>query len=204
MPEKKSKQQQNEEFAPDSPRAFDRGLRALRHRRIAWRRFDGLDVRRIAADRRVTLADLASLIGVSRRSVYRWIADPSSMTLPMCVALAWFDVMGENVFHVMTEEARRMDAARGIEPEEPVEPPKPAGKGTKAGKDDGVPKVFSAEDVVRLRDRLDVSRKEFAAALDVSESTVAKWEQGDGVAKGPALILMRLLWKKVLKTYDLS
>ena len=49
---------------------------------------------------------------------------------------------------------------------------------------------FSAKDVARLRDKYGVSQAVFAALLNVSASTVQKWEQGQ---KEPGAAAAKLL-----------
>lgn len=178
---------------PRELRSFHEGVDAFLNGRIGWRQLDAQDIRRIAADRGIPLSTLGEMIGVSRRTLYRWLDDPSSITPQMSVVLTFMDVCGDDVFHVMAEEARRMDAARGIERKAPA---KPAGKGRPKKKNDAVPETFGPDEIRELRQRLGLSRAALGERLDVSEATVAKWEQGLQVSKGPALIALRLLWKK--------
>ncbi|MDO5532994.1 DNA-binding transcriptional regulator, partial [Sutterella sp.] len=189
----------SEAFDPSDLRSFEEGVEAFQDGQIGWRRLDAQDIRRIAANLGIPLSTLGELIGMTRRSVYRWLDDPSSISIQVSVALAFIDVCGEEAFRVMVEEARRMDEARGLIREAPAEPAKAEEKERKTS---GVPEVFGAKEVVELRRRLRVSRASLAIRLDVSESTVAKWEQGQGVAKGPALIALRLLWKNGRKALD--
>lgn len=58
------------------------------------------------------------------------------------------------------------------------------------------PCVFYKEKVIALRKRLQISKKELADLLNVSQSTVEKWESGAVVPKGTAHLMLKLLWLK--------
>lgn len=58
---------------------------------------------------------------------------------------------------------------------------------------------YGAEDVRRLRRRLKLSQPVFAAALNVSTSTVRQWEIGEKKPSGPSLKLLNLLDRKGLE-----
>lgn len=58
---------------------------------------------------------------------------------------------------------------------------------------------FSAEDIKRLREKLQFSQPVFAHHLHTSASTVRKWEQGDTRPAGPALKLLNVIADKGLQ-----
>ncbi|MFT3907242.1 MAG: DNA-binding transcriptional regulator [Steroidobacteraceae bacterium] len=58
---------------------------------------------------------------------------------------------------------------------------------------------FSADDIKRLRERLNFSQPVFAHHLHTTASTVRKWEQGDTRPAGPALKLLNLIADKGLR-----
>lgn len=58
---------------------------------------------------------------------------------------------------------------------------------------------FSAADIKRLREALNVSQPVFALHLHTSVSTVRKWEHGDTHPTGPALKLLNLIADKGLQ-----
>lgn len=60
-------------------------------------------------------------------------------------------------------------------------------------------RAFSADDIRRLRDKLNFSQPIFALHLHTSASTVRKWEQGDTRPAGPALKLLNILADKGLQ-----
>lgn len=59
--------------------------------------------------------------------------------------------------------------------------------------------TYSSKEIVRLRERFKVSQGVFAAILNVSTSTVQKWEQGQ---KEPSTAACRLL--QVVKEHGLG
>lgn len=61
------------------------------------------------------------------------------------------------------------------------------------------PKVYSAQEIKRLRLKERASQAVFAAYLNTSVSTVQKWEIGDKSPSGPALKLLDLVERKGLK-----
>jgi len=61
-------------------------------------------------------------------------------------------------------------------------------------------RVFSAEDVQRIRASAHVSQSVFAAFLGVGKTTVAQWEQGVKKPSGPAAKLLDLVDRKGIAT----
>lgn len=55
------------------------------------------------------------------------------------------------------------------------------------------PPVFSPTDILHLRERFGVSQAVFAALMNVSLSTVQKWEQGQKEPSAPANKLLQLI-----------
>jgi putative transcriptional regulator len=55
---------------------------------------------------------------------------------------------------------------------------------------------YSAEHIKALRMRLQLTRNIFAACLNISESTLQKWEYGEKRPKGAALRLISLIDRK--------
>jgi len=60
-------------------------------------------------------------------------------------------------------------------------------------------KIFSAEQIKRLRLKSKASQGVFAAYLNISKSTVQKWEQGVKKPNGPSLKLLNLIENKGLE-----
>jgi putative transcriptional regulator len=54
------------------------------------------------------------------------------------------------------------------------------------------PPTYDAARIRAVRHRLDVSQRDFAAALNVSPGTVRAWEQGHRLPAGPSLRLLQL------------
>lgn len=55
---------------------------------------------------------------------------------------------------------------------------------------------YSAEHIKALRLRLQLTRNIFAACLNISESTLQKWEYGEKRPKGAALRLISIIDRK--------
>ncbi|WP_062270417.1 helix-turn-helix domain-containing protein [Endozoicomonas arenosclerae] len=60
-------------------------------------------------------------------------------------------------------------------------------------------KQYSAEQIRRIRTRVKASQAVFAAYLNISKSTVQKWEQGAKKPNGPSLKLLNLVEQKGLE-----
>jgi putative transcriptional regulator len=60
-------------------------------------------------------------------------------------------------------------------------------------------KPLSPRQIIRLRYKVGTSQAVFAAYLNVSASTVQKWETGQKVPSGPALKLLNLVAKRGLE-----
>lgn len=58
---------------------------------------------------------------------------------------------------------------------------------------------FSATDVKRLREKLNISQPAFALHLHTTASTVRRWEQGETHPAGPALKLLNVIADKGLR-----
>ncbi len=59
-------------------------------------------------------------------------------------------------------------------------------------------KPYTAGEIKKIRLRQHVSQPVFAAYLNVTKSTVAKWEQGDKKPRGSSLKLLELVERKGL------
>ena len=60
-------------------------------------------------------------------------------------------------------------------------------------------KVFSARQIKRIREQNKASQAVFAAYLNISKSTVQKWEQGQKSPNGPSLKLLNMVEQKGLE-----
>lgn len=64
--------------------------------------------------------------------------------------------------------------------------------------------TVSKERIIRLRKELSMSREEFAEFLDVSVSTINKWETGKAIPLGPANTLLLLLEQDQIRSFGLE
>ena len=60
-------------------------------------------------------------------------------------------------------------------------------------------KIYSAEQIKRIRSKVKASQAVFAAYLNTSKSTVQKWEQGAKKPNGPSLRLLNIVDQKGLE-----
>ena len=60
-------------------------------------------------------------------------------------------------------------------------------------------KHYSATDIRHIRERNKASQSVFAAYLNISPSTIQKWEQGQKRPNGPSLKLLNLVDRKGLE-----
>lgn len=56
--------------------------------------------------------------------------------------------------------------------------------------------VLQKQDIKAIREKTGLSQNQFAQKLDISSSTLKKWEQGKRQPTGPAQTLFRLLDKQ--------
>ena len=62
---------------------------------------------------------------------------------------------------------------------------------------------FSPLDVKAIRKKVGMSQTEFASAFGISLGTLRHWERGDRKPRGPALVLLNIVYKEpglVLRT----
>lgn len=59
--------------------------------------------------------------------------------------------------------------------------------------------AYNSEDIRAMREKLKLSQVVLASVLNISVSTIRKWEQGDKQPSGPSLKLLNLLDRKGLE-----
>lgn len=59
--------------------------------------------------------------------------------------------------------------------------------------------AYNNEDIRAMREKLNLSQTVLASVLNISVSTIRKWEQGDKQPSGPSLKLLNLLDRKGLE-----
>lgn len=141
----------------------------------------------------------ARLMGVSKTTVRIWEEKPKydyqpyySYKLPkqttmrsVSIALTALDRMGPDFFCLMHK-----NSPDGVD--EPYSPDMPKEKR------EPTPALFRSEEIRKLRGQLGLTRREFAACLQVTPNTVDKWENDTNTPKGPALLILQILWEKGL------
>ena len=146
----------------------------------------------------LTQEALAVLLRVSPKTVLRWETKGEEIPSTACIALCILDKLGDGVFDLMRDDAGSYTLIESLKEQK---------SDLTAGINDSLynlslrdkqilPEPFDKTAVQELRSRLRMSRREFADLLEVSPSTVDKWESGAVVPKGPSLTVMKILWLK--------
>ena len=156
-------------------------------RKVRWPRYTHSDVERIRRDLRMSQAEFGALLNVTNKTILRWEASDDAIPPMAQIVLCMLDRLGDRVFDLMDAEED------GVLWELGVPDPKPLPKRIVPDRD-SVPDVFSAADVKKLHERLDMTRGEFSDLLGVSRATIDKWESGVYPPKGTALNMLKLIW----------
>lgn len=168
---------------------FEYGFRDFLLGRCGWRHFTGPDL--IALRERLTLTQetFGYLLNVSKQTVLRWEKDGELIPQWADPVLTCVDRLEGGLFEVMRSPCNRPGEVRDL-----------LGSVYYHQRYRGdayeLPEVFEGEEVKTLRARLRMTRKAFAELIDVSLSTVDKWESGAVKPKGPALTVLKLVWKE--------
>ena len=125
------------------------------------------------------------LLNVSKQTVFRWEKDGESIPQWADPVLTRVDRLDGGIFEVMRSPCNGPGEVRDM-----------LGSAYYHQCACELPDVFEGEAVKTLRARLRMTRKAFAALIEVSLSTVDKWESGAVKPKGPALTVLKLVWKE--------
>ena len=168
---------------------FEYGFRDFLLGDCAWKAFSRRDL--IGLRERLSLSQEAfgKLLNVSKQTVLRWEKEGEKVPQWAYPVLTVIDRIEGGVFDVMRGPCNRPGTMADM-------------MGTALsrrdyrGDDRPLPDAFGAEEVKTLRSRLGLTRKAFADLLDVSLSTVDKWESGAVIPKGPALTVLKIVWRE--------
>lgn len=165
---------------------------------IDWPSYTGADVLKLRERLHLTQGALAALLKVSVKSVSRWEVENAPIPGVANIALCMLDKLDSGVFDVMDAKSREFELR-------PVR--KTKGKAApdaiadimvtdNAGQKRPVPDPFDGQAVRSLRQRMQMTRREFARSVGVSLSSVDKWESGEVALQGSALTLLKILWQQ--------
>lgn len=184
---------------------FEMRLRDLIQGDVSLPVYTPADVRRLRQDLELSQSAMAALFGVQDKTILRWERDGENIPGPACLALCLLDRCRDSFFELFDPKKSRLTLAE------------PAGKARKQDKVEDqdnalgtadnpfaaaklenrradMPETFDGAAIYHLRERLDISRRDLADLLDVSESAIIKWETDCIAPKGPTLILLKSLW----------
>lgn len=165
---------------------------------IGWPCYTGKDIVQLRERLHMTQEALALLLHVSVKTIGRWEAGDVQMPPSVNIALLMIDSLDAGIFDLMQARGRQFEL-------------KPLQKGKRTLVQEGLadvvvadvseqkrplPEVFDAQVVRDLRERLHLTRREFAQRLGVSVSSVDKWENAEVTPQGSALTLLKILWQQ--------
>ena len=166
--------------------SFDYALYRYLGEEKAVRRLCGADIRELRQNLSLTQEALGEILDVTKRTILRWENDQDPIPRTANIALNALWTLEDKFFDLMKPEG----AVKAVPTEEPIVPT-PAITDTEP--DDRLNDEFDTAAITDLRERLRMTRTEFADFLSVSTSTLIKWETGAVQPKGPALTLLKIL-----------
>lgn len=186
---------------------FEMRMRDFVHGEMQLPVYTPADVRCLRQELGLSQSTMASLFGVQDKTVLRWERDGENIPGPACVMLCLIDKCRESFFELLKPEEKRLVLkkfkASSKSEAQTIEQMQNSALGTTQNpfapdklenRRKDMPETFDGQAIYHLRERLDISREDLADMLDVSLSTIIKWETGYIVPKGPTLILLKSLW----------
>ena len=165
---------------------------------IDWPKYKPHDVVALRERLNLTQEALALLLKVSIKTVLRWETEGEEVPSTACIALCILDKLGDGVFDLMKEDVPNFILMQTLrdEPSNLTAGITDSLYNLSLREEQKIPAPFDQTAVQELRNRLRMSRREFAELLEISPSTVDKWESGAIKPKGPSLTVMKILWMK--------
>ncbi|MDO4936447.1 MAG: helix-turn-helix domain-containing protein [Sutterellaceae bacterium] len=174
-------------------------LYCLERRMLSWPEISGDGLRTLRKKYGMPQKDLATLLGVAQQTIMRWEAQPETIPAPVRMILHQMDESMEGYL-------KQLELVPG-HPEYPREFRKKFNAELKAREqeagivglelsgDDEQKISRTRKDLIELRHRLSMSRGEFAKFLNVSASSIDKWENGTSRPLGITEIFLKLLFR---------
>lgn len=165
---------------------------------IDWPEYTGFDVVKLRERLHLTQGALAAILKVSVKSVSRWEVENAPIPGVANIALCMLDKLESGVFDVMDVKSRQFEL-RPVRKNKKKAAPEAIADVLLADKGEQkrpVPDPFDGQAVRSLRQRMQMTRREFAGSLGVSLSSVDKWESGEVALQGSALTLLKILWQQ--------
>lgn len=180
------------------------------HRHCYWPDFTGKDVKRLRDNQNLSQAELALILGLDKSTIVRW--EKMDDNLPSLVKVLLAIMTQNGAIHLAKWASKTKEAEKQHTGSNMYYFQQPSSEAFEFDKDvpECIPEVeadiesyinnrlLSTDDVtpleiVKLRLKLKMSRHEFAKFMNVSISTVDKWETNKAKISGTAKVIFRLL-----------
>lgn len=166
---------------------------------IDWPEYTANDIVALRNKLNLTQEALALLLKVSPKTVMRWENEGEEIPRTACLALCAVSKLGNAVFDLMNPNVSQFSLIATSDPVDICMNDLAESSRWSLSAQQTIlqaPDPFDKQAVAVLRARLNLTRREFAKLLDVSQSTSDKWESGAVIPKGPALTVLKILWVK--------
>lgn len=191
---------------------FEMHLRDLIQGEISLPVYKPADLRRLRQELGISQSAMALLFDVQDKTVLRWERDGEHIPATICLLLCLLDRCRDSFFELFDAKRTRLTLTKPVTnapkkaasenqdvtaetPDKSLGTPEnPFAAAKLENRRSDMPETFDGAAIFHLRERLDLSRKDLADLLDVSESCIIKWETDWVAPKGPTLILLKSLW----------
>ncbi len=176
------------------------------HQNYRWPLFTGKDVKELRESCQLTQLELATLLGVDTTTVVRW--EQMENELPALVKVLLTYVQKNGPFALVQwldtkpkEQETIADKLKKARIKAEINKTRAENVEDKAslaywvGSLPPYSEEITSDDIVRVRNRMNLNRKQFAQMLNVSKSVVGKWEAGVIKISGLPDTLFRILIK---------
>ena len=191
-----SREESQEGYARGNLTRFSFMFRDYLNGEKAWPVYQPADIAALRERLNLTQEALAVLLQVSAKTVMRWESAEDLVPGTAQTALCTLDKLGDGIFDLMDTKYTqfKLMVTSGEEQNLTKDTEDAAYNLSASRRQSAPPENFDKAALTAVRERLNVSRREFAQLLGVSPSTTDKWESGSVIPKGPALRLLQILW----------
>lgn len=183
---------------------FECRVRDLIHGKTQLPKYRPADVRRLREELGISQEVMGIVCGVRDKTILRWETDGENVPETVSIVLCLLDKCRDSFFDLFNPRTKRFELTQikkaGKRSTKKTQQPS---MGSASDPFDSsmieqrramMPETFDAKAIIHLRRRMSMSREAFADMLDISPSTLTKWENDVVAPKGPSLILLKSLW----------